>query len=848
MKPYATVTVTPSLPEALERLLDLAYNLRWSWDSETRALFCRLDRELWERCDRNPVRMLGSIDQARLDEAVGDAGFMAQYRRVCDSLDAYLADTDTWYQSTRHGRDGLAIAYFSAEFAVADCIPIYSGGLGVLAGDHLKSADNLGLPLVAVGLLYQSGYMRQYLNADGWQQESHAEYDFHTLPLRPVLRDGKVLTVSVPLELRQVIAQVWLAQVGRVPLYLLDTNLPENSPADRAITTRLYGGDKETRICQEIVLGVGGMRALEALGITPQVCHMNEGHCAFVALERIRLLMVRHGLSFAEAKTAVRAGHVFTTHTPVAAGNDYFPPGLVERYFARYAQELGLNMEAFLALGRMQPGADYCMTVLAMRLSAYNNGVSHLHQSVSRQMWAELWPQAPIDELPVSHVTNGVHAETWLSDEMTSLLDTYIGPTWRIRPDGGEVWRNVGQIPSAELWRTHERRRERLVAFARRRLHEQFGRRGAAPHEMAWADSVLDPQALTIGFARRFAVYKRPLLLFRDPERLARLLNDAARPVQLIFAGKAHPLDEPGKEMIRTLTHWIRQPQFRLRVLFLEDYDLDVARYMVQGADVWLNTPRRPLEASGTSGMKAALNGALNLSILDGWWDEAYEAGLGWAIGAGEEYGDEALQDQVEADSLYDLLEKEVVPLFYERREDRVPHYWVQRMRGSMAEYCPRFNTHRMVADYATRFYFPAHDHYVRLVSTGFEPARRLAQWKTRVAAGWVRVAVLDVVAGQQELRVGDHLPITARVCIDGLQPEDVAVQLCIGRVDGAGNLVEPRHIAMRPLNSDGDAWLFQAEVHLQGRSGRYGYTVRILPRHQELTHPWELGLVAMPY
>ncbi|HLF96215.1 MAG TPA: alpha-glucan family phosphorylase, partial [Methylococcaceae bacterium] len=604
---------------------------------------------------------------------------------------------------------------------------------------------------------------------------------------------------------------------------------------------------RDMRIRQEILLGIGGVRALEALGIEPEVCHMNEGHTAFLALERIRRLMQREGLNFAEALAAARAGHVFTTHTPVPAGNDYFSPALVEHYFHAYWPQLGLERDSFLALGRRHADdsfEEFCMTVLALKLSNHNNAVSRLHESVSREMWAGLWPEAPRAELPISHVTNGVHAESWISHDLTHLLDNYLGPVWRSRTGDADAWEGVGRIPIEELWRTHERRRERLVAFSRHRLRQQLAHRGASLFEQSGADSILDPQALTIGFARRFATYKRPLLLLSDPARLTRLLNDPDRPVQIIFAGKAHPRDEAGKDMIRQIAHLSRQPQFHKNIVFLEDYDLDVARYMVQGVDVWLNNPRRPLEASGTSGMKAALNGVLNLSILDGWWDEAYEPEIGWAIGQGEQYEDEATQDSIESAALYDLLEKEIVPLFYERKSDRLPHYWVQRMRKAMRELCPRFNTCRMVSEYAKRFYLPAHQHYQHLTVTGFAPARRLADWSARVTRHWGGVRIEAVKAsGGAEMHVGDLFTVEAQVRLGALTPEDVSVQLCVGTVNNQGDLVNPALIPMQAEKQDGTVWNYQTASQPCCHSGLHGYTVRMLPRHADLHNPWALGL-----
>lgn len=657
MKPIGTFTVVPALPVALERLRDLAFNLRWAWNHDTIELFRRLDSDLWESSGHNPVLMLGAIDQTQLEAAAADEGFLAHLDRVAHEFDAYLAGESTWFQRTHGASDGPLVAYFSAEFGLTECLSIFAGGLGILAGDHLKSASDLGIPLVGVGLLYQQGYFRQYLNEVGWQQEADIDNDFHNLPVSLARRpDGTPVTVEVEYAGHPVFAQVWRAQAGRVALYLLDTNVPLNHPVDRHITHQLYGGDQEIRIKQEMMLGIGGYRALQALGLSPMVYHMNEGHAAFLALERVRWLMQRHSLGFAEAREVAAASLVFTTHTPVEAGHDRFPADLMDRYFTDYSRHLGLSRYEFLGLGRLDPNHDseaFCMTVLALRLADHSNGVSQLHGQVSRRMWQGLWPGVPEDEIPIEYVTNGVHSRSWISLEMNHLYDRYLGPRWREEPADRTIWQRAERIPAEELWRTHERRRDRLVAFARRRLRAQLEHRGAPQVEIEAADEVLDPGALTIGFARRFAPYKRATLLLADEARLARLLNNPDRPVQLIFAGKAHPRDEAGKRLCQQIAVLARKPEFRHRVVFLEDYDLAVARYLVQGADIWLNNPRRPMEASGTSGMKAAANGVLNLSTLDGWWDEAYQPEVGWAIGRREVDDNSALQDQVEAEALY---------------------------------------------------------------------------------------------------------------------------------------------------------------------------------------------------
>jgi starch phosphorylase len=854
MRPSHTFRVIPTLPARLERLRDLANNLWWSWNHEAIDLFRRLDRDLWESTGHNPVLMLGTIRQERLQQVAEDDGFMAHCERVCLEFDRYMEGLGTWYRKAHPDRlNGPSIAYFSAEFGLTESLGIYAGGLGILAGDHLKSASDLGLPFVAVGLLYQQGYFRQYLNPDGWQQELYPENDFYNLPVMLECQlSGAPLTVEVEYPGRVVKAQVWRAQVGRVPLYLLDTNIADNRPEDRDITDQLYGGDHDLRIRQEILLGIGGIRALAALGLRPAVYHMNEGHSAFLALERIRSLMQENQLSFAEAREAAAAGHVFTTHTPVPAGIDWFHPDLVDHYFSFYYPRLCLSRHEFLGLGRMNPGdasGYFCMAILAMRLANKVNGVSQLHARVSREMWQEVWPQVPQDEVPILGITNGIHPRSWISHDMADLYDRYLGPRWIERPAEQSIWQRVMRIPDEELWRTHERRRERLVAFARRRLRDQLELRGGTPSELSQAEQVLDPEALTIGFARRFATYKRATLLFRDVERLARIVGDRERPVQIIFAGKAHPHDNPGKDLIRQIIHHARRAEFRSRIVFIEDYDMIVARYLVQGVDVWLNTPRRPHEASGTSGMKATANGALNMSILDGWWAEGYTPETGWAIGHGEEYTAEQAdyQDSVEANAIYDLLEKDVVPLFYERGRDGLPRGWIAKMKAAMRDHAGVFNTNRMVREYAELCYLPSAGRDRLLSEEGMARAKALAAWKARVTQQWPQLRIEKVStegAEARELKVGDQLQVQAQIHLGALKPTDVAVELFYGRLNAEGLIVDGQAIPMLIAQSKGQGKYVFAGAITCTTSGRHGYALRIVPCHEDLGSPFEMGLI----
>ncbi len=843
-----TFTVLPHLPERLQALHKLAYNLWWCWHHEAVALFRRLGEDLFEEVEQSPVKLLSAIEQARLEQLQRDDGFLAHMDRVEEALDQYLSGP-TWFQET-YGRDHpLRVAYFSAEFGMHESVPVYSGGLGVLAGDHLKSASDLGLPLVAVGLMYREGYFRQYLNVDGWQQERYPENDFFNLPLIPELKaDGAALLVGIPFPGREVWARVWRIQVGRIPLYLLDTNIAQNTAEDRQITSRLYGGDHDMRIRQEMVLGIGGIRTLRALGKEPTVVHMNEGHAAFCGLERIRLLIEEKHLDFAAAREAVMAGACFTTHTPVPAGNDIFPVALVEHYLGSYVQHLKLDRADFLGLGRQNPkdeNEQFCMTVLAIRLANVTNGVSKLHGTVSRRMWRQVWPELPEAELPITSITNGVHTLSWLSQEMTQLYDRYLGFEWQDRPTDHSIWKRVDAIPDAELWRTHERRRERLTAFGRARLKLQLKRRGAPPAEIARADEALDPEALTLGFARRFATYKRGNLVFRNLDRLAAILNHKDRPVQLIFAGKAHPKDHGGKELIAEIQHVSRRAEFRRRIVFLEDYDLNVARYLVQGVDVWLNNPRRPLEASGTSGMKVACNGGLNFSVLDGWWVEGHKQDNGWAIGAGEEYTDLHYQDEVESRAIYDMLEQEIAPLFYQRGSDGLPRGWIRMMKRSMATISAFFNTNRMVQEYLEKCYVPSGQRHDALVADNLKRARQLAAWRRTVGHGWPQVRIEAVEAhGADPMHVGGKLEVKARVQLGGLSPDDIQVQLFHGLVDNLGEIPQPHAVLMSPNGArEGMTWMFQGTIPCR-LSGQHGFAVRVLPRHPDLANSFEPGLI----
>lgn len=842
--------VVPSLPEKLEPLREIVFNLFWTWNHDAIDLFRRLDGKLWEETYHNPVLMLGKISQERLNEVSNDDSFISHMNRVYVQLNVYLEEK-TWYQKNYKFDKENVIAYFSAEYGLTECLQIYSGGLGVLSGDHLKSASDLGLPLVGVGLCYKEGYFQQYLTSDGWQQERYELTDFYNQPMTLVLNEDKSpLKIDLDFPGRKVFVQVWKIQIGRVPLFLLDTNVPENTPEDKFITRALYGGNNETRIQQEIVLGIGGIRALHAMGIKPIVCHMNEGHSAFLALERIRILMKLYNLSFTEARDVNFYSNVFTTHTPVPAGIDIFPNEMIEKYFGNYYRhELGISDKDFYSLGTIikdKPPSNYNMAHLAMNMSGYVNGVSKLHGKVSKKMWQSGFPQVPFDEIPIDYVTNGIHIHSHLSNDMQELLYRYLGEKFMRNPSDVETWKRIDEIPDEELWRTHERRRERLVAFARKRLRKQIISRGGSSSEINAAKEVLDASALTIGFARRFATYKRATLIFKDIERLISIIANPDYPVQFIIAGKAHPKDEEGKKLIQEIIAVTKEHYLRKKIVFLENYDMNVARYMVEGCDVWLNNPRRPLEASGTSGMKIIANGGLNLSVLDGWWDEAYNYQVGWKIGNGEEYDNLDYQDEVESRLIYEIIEKEIVPLFYNRSEGKLPRGWIQMMKNSMKQLGPIYNTHRMVQEYAQKFYFASYQKRHELMENNWKKGKEYSAWKSKVYENWHKVKFISILEEEKngDLKVGKKYPIVAEVELGDLTPDDVDVQIYFGKVEN-GESEDHSYVNMtcNPKKTKSGRYSYKGEIECKN-TGQFGFTLRILPKNDILINKFELGLI----
>ncbi len=840
MKAVASFTVRPVLPVEIGGLDALAANLRWSWHRSTRHLFAEIDPGLWSECGHDPRLLLALVDPERLRSIATDAGFVQRVAAaVADLADA--VEGPSWFSGEQIQLSG-GVAYFSPEFGIAEAVPQYSGGLGILAGDHLKSSSDLGVPLVGVGLFYRHGYFRQSLTVDGWQQERFPDLDPYAMSMS--LCDG--ITIDLDLAGERLVAQVWKAEVGRTPLYLLDTDLDANPDHLRTICDRLYGGDTEHRLRQEILLGVGGVRMLRALGIEPTVFHTNEGHAGFLGLERVRILMAEQHLSFDEALQFARAGGVFTTHTPVPAGIDRFPLDLIDRYFGPWAAEVGIGLDALHRIGhRPDDPADerFNMAVMGMRLAARRNGVAALHGEVSREMFADLWPGVPVDEAPIGSITNGVHGATWVSAEIAHLLAEGTGTNWSAGVH--DRWRLNG-TDNAALWSAHAAGTRRLVDFTRSRLHSSGIARGLSESELAWTASAFDPDLLTVCFARRFATYKRATLLLSQPERLRALLLDPERPVQFIFAGKAHPADEPGKELIRSIVTFSHDPAIRHRFCFIEDYDISVSRRMLHGADVWLNTPLRPQEACGTSGMKAAMNGGINCSVLDGWWAECFTPEVGWAISSAELLGDPARRDEIEANSLFELLEQQIVPLYYdERTHGGVSAGWAEQMRSCITTLGPAISSARMVRDYVTELYAPAAASSERLGSDGFSGAKRLSEWTNHVRSQWHNVHVENVEVDESVADLSTHRRVAAQVSLGGLTPGDVEVQLVTGHVGQAGALENVVASAMAPLGDPVDGHLrYEADLILTA-AGRRGLTVRVVPQHELLDEPLELGCVA---
>ncbi len=840
MRALRRFTVRAALPEPLAPLAELVMNLRWTWHPASMDLFEAVDPQLWAQCQRDPVRMLGEVSAERLAALAGDAEFLGRLRAAAEDLHGYLHEA-RWYQTGAAAAGEhlpAGIAYFSPEFGITEVLPQYSGGLGILAGDHLKSASDLGVPIIGVGLLYRAGYFSQSLSADGWQEERYPAIDPYGLPLTLLSNaDGSAVHVVINLpEQRNLAAQIWIAQVGRVPLLLLDSDIEENDEVSRGVTDRLYGGGTDHRLLQEILLGIGGVRAIRAYCATtdttaPEVFHSNEGHAGFLGLERIRELTEGQGLTFDQALAVVRAGTLFTTHTPVPAGIDRFPRELIAKFFGGDNGSAGLPVERVLELGAETDPTIFNMAHMGFSLAQRANGVSKLHGAVSRGMFTTLWPGFDDDEVPITSITNGVHAPTWVARELLEAPD----------------------LPAEELWSMRRVLRERLVTEVRRRTRGSWLHRGATEAELGWVNTLFDPDVLTVGFARRVPSYKRLTLMLRDPDRLRALLLNPDRPMQLVIAGKSHPADGSGKSLLQQMVRFADDPDVRHRIVFLPDYDIGMAKYLYWGCDVWLNNPLRPLEACGTSGMKSALNGGLNLSIRDGWWDEMFDGANGWAIPTADGVSDADRRDSLEAAALYQILETQVTPRFYDNDTSGVPQRWVEMVRHTLDTLGPQVLASRMVCDYVGQLYVPAAAAGARLIGDNYAGARDIAQWGERVQKSWPSLRIVHVessgVGDTPEL--GATLRLRAEVDLDGLVPSDVNVEAVYGRVDDTETL----HGVARTLMADvdgsdgsstsGGTHFFEADLPLQ-RPGAFGYTVRILPRHPMLSNPAELGLVTL--
>ncbi len=831
--------VYPSIPEPVRFLDYLSKNLWWCWNYDAVELFRRINPVLWEAKQRNPVAFLASISQRRFEAFARDDSFIGHMERVKARFEAMFSFAPG-FENLEVGST-QTIAYFSMEFGIHESLPLFAGGLGVLAGDHLKAASSLGLPLTGVGLLFRGGYFSQVFDLEGWQQERYPEIDIFDLPVQRALDSkGNEVTVTVESPHGTIRAQVWQLKIGRLRLLLLDTNLVENSPFVRDITARLYSSNLEIRVAQEALLGIGGMRALERLDIFPSVIHMNEGHCAFAVLERIVQIMKKFQVNMEAAFETCKRTSVFTTHTPVAAGHDEFPPSLVLPYVRPFARKFNITEVDLLGWGQMDHGKNsngfFYMCVLGMNLSGYINGVSRLHGTVARKMWTGIWPDRPVDEVPISHITNGVHILSYISQQKASLFERYLTTDWAGINCTPEMIQRIDNIDDEDLWHVHGIDRSRLIRLCRKVMFEKYSRRNAPRDILDAVSSVLDHKVLTICFARRFATYKRADLLLKDPDRLEAMINSKTCPIQIVFAGKAHPNDNEGKQIIQRIMDFAKRDEVRHRVVFLEDYDINIARYMVQGADVWLNTPRRPNEACGTSGIKAAVNGSLNLSILDGWWCEGYTAQRGWAIGDNCDYQDTAYQDSVESQALYNLLENEVIPCFYDRRRGNPPQRWVQMMKESMKMALLDFSSNRMVREYTNRFYVPAAGNMARLSADNAGAAIELARIRQRLKTQWTSVRVeKPSMAPDSGFKVGDVFTLTTTVFLGDLAPEEVEVQIYFGKLKSLDRLDGGRTKTMGLKERTGEnACIYTCELDCLD-AGRFGYTARVIPQGDEI-------------
>lgn len=844
------ISVTTIIPEELSMLQEIANNLWWSWNEDALDLFKKIDMSLWEKCGRNPVKFLQNVSQKNLAAKLKDSKFMDSFKGVVKSYTKYMNDPDTWYAKHHQDKKNNSVAYFSAEYGITEVLPIYSGGLGVLSGDHCKSASDLGIPFNAIGLFYKQGYFNQKINREGWQETVFKDLNLSQLPILPVLdSNGEQALISVELPGRDVYARIWNVKVGRINLYLMDTDINCNSQYDRALTARLYGGDHETRIQQEIFLGIGGIRLLDVLGIQPTCYHMNEGHSSFMGLELIRKLMKDKNLSFREAKEVVSSCSVFTTHTPVPAGNDVFPVTMIDKYFSNYWNSLGVNRHEFLDMGlNINDRQNFNMTVLALTIAGRKNGVSELHGAVSRNIFKNAWNGVPEEEIPITHITNGIHTGTWLSPAFKHLYDKYLGEDWRREFHKDSTWDKVLDIPNSVLWKTHNVLKTKMIENLRERVKFQRMQNGESAERVRESEQLLDSNALTIGFARRFATYKRADLIFRNMARIQKIMNNPNMPVQLIFAGKAHPADKPAHEIIKNISDIAAQEGFNGKVVVVENYNMAVARDMVQGVDIWLNNPRRPLEASGTSGQKVSINGVLNFSVLDGWWCEGYDGTNGWSIGDDSYYENEYHQDNADSDSIYETMENEIVPLFYDRNKEGVPDKWVEKMKESIRTLTFKFSTQRMVYDYFTKMYQPAFERLEKIQKNQYKMAKNLAEWKNSIERHWQAVSIWGERKSNQLMNksalTGESIPVKALVNLGQIERANVSVQVYYGALNAQGEIEHSKTLEMELTESQKDGThVYETSICMED-GGEYGYTLRVIPHNNDLINPLDMSLI----
>lgn len=846
---FNRITVNPQLPKEISKLSEIANNLWWSWNTEYLRLFKKIDKDLWESIGKNPVKFLKLVSQEKLEKVSKDQKFLEEYNVIANNYENYINSKNTWFSKNYPKNENNLIAYFSAEYGLDETIPIYSGGLGILSGDHLKSASDLGLPFVAVGMLYKEGYFIQKLNKYGEQENNYIKADLNNLPIEAVKdSEGKDLKITVDYPERKLYLKVWKINVGRIKLYLMDSDIEENSEEDRKVTLQLYGGDQDMRIKQEIVLGMGGVKLLKTLGLNPTVYHMNEGHSSFLTLELIKDLMEEKKISFDMAKDITTSKTVFTTHTPVPAGNDIFPLNLVEKYFKYFWPKLGLNREEFLRLG-MKPTEKlengFNMGILALRNAGKKNGVSKLHGAVSRELFGEVWPNIAANESPIGYVTNGIHTCSWLAQNLKELYNEYLIPYWQDNMHKDEVWKQIKDIPNERLWEEHQARKEKMLKMVKQNTTERLKRAGVSYEEIKEITSKLNPNALTIGFARRFATYKRATLIFKDIERITQILNDSEKPVQLIFAGKAHPLDKAGQDLIKYINELAMKPQFKGKIFVLENYNIGMSRYLISGCDVWLNNPRRPMEASGTSGQKASVNGVINFSVLDGWWAEGYDQTNGWTIGTNAEFTSYEEQDLADSESLYNTLENKIVPLYYENRKDNLPINWIEIMKNSIITTGGKYSTQRMVIDYTNNMYIPLCNLYNNYYSK-LDNVAEYSEWKSEINKSWDKIEIKQLNnLADISIDAGNKINVECEVKLPNINVENIEAQVYYGKIAENGMVDEIQVIPMKlkARNDTEKIYTFETKIELT-TGGDYGYTFRVMPKHEMLLEKSDLNLI----